>query len=63
MGSDRATSRDHEATSKVPAVTLLFWVIKIAATTLGEYAQRADATFAKLRASAAGFEPRSVFGR
>jgi uncharacterized membrane-anchored protein len=36
MGSDRATSRDHEATSKVPAVTLLFWVIKIAATTLGE---------------------------
>jgi uncharacterized membrane-anchored protein len=36
MGSDRGTSRDHETTSKVPAVTLLFWVIKIAATTLGE---------------------------
>jgi uncharacterized membrane-anchored protein len=36
MGSDRVTSRDHEAISKVPAVTLLFWVIKIAATTLGE---------------------------
>lgn len=36
MGSDRATSREHETISKVPAVTLLFWVIKIAATTLGE---------------------------
>ena len=26
----------HEALSKVPEVTLVFWVIKIAATTLGE---------------------------
>jgi uncharacterized membrane-anchored protein len=27
---------DREHTSKVPAVTLVFWIIKIAATTLGE---------------------------
>ena len=26
----------HRVSSKVPAVTLTFWVIKIAATTLGE---------------------------
>jgi uncharacterized membrane-anchored protein len=26
----------HEALSKVPEVTLVFWIIKIAATTLGE---------------------------
>lgn len=26
----------HDGTSKVPAVTLGFWVIKILATTLGE---------------------------
>lgn len=30
------TSADSDALSKVPAVTLGFWVIKIAATTLGE---------------------------
>ena len=29
-------SGDHQALSKVPAVTLVFWLIKIAATTLGE---------------------------
>jgi uncharacterized membrane-anchored protein len=28
--------RQHSVASKVPAVTLLFWIIKIAATTLGE---------------------------
>ncbi|MEG2637510.1 MAG: hypothetical protein RSA09_13490, partial [Acinetobacter sp.] len=28
----------HEVLSKVPEVTLLFWIIKIAATTLGETA-------------------------
>ena len=28
--------RDHWALSKVPEVTLVFWIIKIAATTLGE---------------------------
>ena len=27
---------EHEASSKVPEVTLIFWIIKIAATTLGE---------------------------
>ena len=30
------TSRSEDLPSKVPAVTLGFWVIKIAATTLGE---------------------------
>ena len=30
------TSLSEEAFSKVPEVTLLFWIIKIAATTLGE---------------------------
>lgn len=30
------TTRDDAAASKVPEVTLLFWIIKIAATTLGE---------------------------
>lgn len=30
------TSNDREWISKVPEVTLLFWVVKIAATTLGE---------------------------
>jgi uncharacterized membrane-anchored protein len=30
------TSSQHEALSKVPEVTLVFWIIKIAATTLGE---------------------------
>jgi uncharacterized membrane-anchored protein len=30
------TGIDKEAASKVPEVTLLFWIIKIAATTLGE---------------------------
>ena len=29
-------TRDDEALTKVPEVTLLFWIIKIAATTLGE---------------------------
>jgi uncharacterized membrane-anchored protein len=29
-------SRNHHALSKVPEVTLTFWIIKIAATTLGE---------------------------
>src|ERR1700732_4479194 len=32
------TTIDRTRTSKVPAVTLSFWVIKIAATTLGETA-------------------------
>lgn len=32
----RAMNDSHEPLSKVPAVTLLFWIIKIAATTLGE---------------------------
>ena len=32
------SSTQEEVTSKVPEVTLLFWVIKIAATTLGETA-------------------------
>jgi uncharacterized membrane-anchored protein len=38
--SDRMTDREmrHEALSKVPAVTLGFWIIKILATTLGETA-------------------------
>lgn len=30
------TSIHEQALSKVPQVTLLFWIIKIAATTLGE---------------------------
>ena len=30
---DRTTERES---GKVPAVTLIFWIIKIAATTLGE---------------------------
>ena len=32
------TQEDREALSKVPAVTLGFWIIKILATTLGETA-------------------------
>jgi uncharacterized membrane-anchored protein len=32
------TDRDHDLLSKVPAVTLGFWIIKILATTLGETA-------------------------
>ena len=32
--SDRPTS--HEVLSKVPAITLGFWIVKILATTLGE---------------------------
>ncbi|MFX8813172.1 hypothetical protein ABTM61_19795, partial [Acinetobacter baumannii] len=31
-------SPSSQVLSKVPAVTLLFWIIKIAATTLGETA-------------------------
>jgi len=34
----RASSVEEHAASKVPEVTLLFWIIKIAATTLGETA-------------------------
>jgi uncharacterized membrane-anchored protein len=34
--SDRAKSQSHLRFAKVPAVTLGFWIIKIAATTLGE---------------------------
>lgn len=30
------TSNDQNALSKVPEVTLFFWIVKIAATTLGE---------------------------
>ena len=30
------SARANEALSKVPALTLVFWVIKVAATTLGE---------------------------
>lgn len=36
MGTDRAPDLKTDGLSKVPEVTLLFWVIKIAATTLGE---------------------------
>ena len=32
------TSTAEQSGSKVPAVTLVFWIIKIAATTLGETA-------------------------
>jgi len=32
------TDRDYAALAKVPAVTLMFWIIKILATTLGETA-------------------------
>ena len=32
------TDRDHAALAKVPAVTVVFWIIKILATTLGETA-------------------------
>jgi len=35
-GPGRLPPRDGHATSKVPEVTLLFWILKIAATTLGE---------------------------
>ena len=35
---DRAPVNDASPVSKVPAVTLLFWVLKILATTLGETA-------------------------
>lgn len=37
-GSDHVKGEIHEALSKVPAVTLGFWIIKIFATTLGETA-------------------------
>ena len=30
------TANERDAVTKVPAVTLGFWIIKIAATTLGE---------------------------
>jgi uncharacterized membrane-anchored protein len=33
---NKAAPRAHFAVSKVPAVTLSFWIVKIAATTLGE---------------------------
>src|SRR5260221_8717099 len=33
---NRMTATQEEVLTKVPAVTLLFWVIKISATTLGE---------------------------
>ena len=36
MRSDKAYHDDTDVLSKVPEVTLLFWIIKIAATTLGE---------------------------
>jgi uncharacterized membrane-anchored protein len=36
MNADTTASRVTQVASKVPEVTLLFWVIKIAATTLGE---------------------------
>src|SRR5512144_364806 len=35
---DKMTSAREHAFSKVPEVTLIFWLIKIAATTLGETA-------------------------
>jgi uncharacterized membrane-anchored protein len=36
MSNPRPDSADASSASKVPEVTLLFWIIKIAATTLGE---------------------------
>src|SRR5438067_2399727 len=36
MMDDRARRLDEELVTKVPAVTFGFWVIKVAATTLGE---------------------------
>ena len=36
LPSPVARRTSHDAVSKVPAVTLTFWIIKIAATTLGE---------------------------
>jgi len=36
LGTDEAAGAKTEVLSKVPEVTLLFWIIKIAATTLGE---------------------------
>ena len=35
MSGDKTASTEHVLT-KVPQVTLVFWIIKIAATTLGE---------------------------
>src|SRR5438309_11265095 len=35
---DAPTAAQQDARSKVPEVTLVFWVIKVAATTLGETA-------------------------
>ena len=43
-----STSTANHAASKVPAVTLLFWTIKIAATTLGETAGDAVSMSMKL---------------
>ena len=36
MTEDRPLDSRRESISKVPEVTLLFWIVKIAATTLGE---------------------------
>src|SRR4051812_9463705 len=36
MTNPRPESTSRESISKVPQVTLLFWIIKIAATTVGE---------------------------
>ena len=36
MNTGRRERRSHEWASKVPQVTLVFWIIKIAATTVGE---------------------------
>lgn len=36
MDTDRIELRDRMSLSKVPELTLIFWIIKIAATTLGE---------------------------
>ncbi|HEY6979998.1 MAG TPA: hypothetical protein VH499_03515, partial [Reyranella sp.] len=38
MKGDRAVTSTDMGASKVPEVTLIFWIIKIAATTLGETA-------------------------
>ncbi|HEX2842616.1 hypothetical protein [Hyphomicrobium sp.] len=35
---EQTTSRDTWSTSKVPEITLAFWLMKILATTLGETA-------------------------
>lgn len=44
MNTNANTSQINAVESKVPEITLLFWVLKIAATTLGETAGDAVST-------------------